>query len=165
MAPCRAPSLLACREGVSEPGSAPARRPPRPALLFLALTAVIGGADPWVAVEAFGGDPRAWCAQWLCLPHGLPSHDRFGRVWALLAPEPWATGFAQWVRTLHGLRPGPVVARDGQTARRAHDRRHDRSALHTVSAYACQRRLVLAQTAVAAKSNAIRSRRGPRCWP
>ena len=48
-----------------------------------------------------------------------------------------------------------MVALDGKTARRAHDRGHGRSALHTVSAHVCESRLVLAQTAVEAKSNEI----------
>ena len=60
---------------------------------------------------------------------------------------------AQWVQTLHGLLTGQAVALDGKTARRAHGRSHGRSSLHTVSAYACESRLVLAQTAVNAKSN------------
>ena len=136
MAPCMAPSLRACLEGVSDPRSSHARRHPLPPLLFLALTAVIGAADTWVEVEEFGRDHRAWFEPWLRLPHGIPSHDTFGRVFALLDPEQLEAGFAQWVQTLHGLLTGPVVALDGKTARRSHDRSHDRSALHTVSAYA-----------------------------
>ena len=59
------------------------------------------------------------------------------------------------VQTLHGLLTGPVVALDGKTARRSHDRSHERSALPTVSAYACESRLMLAQTAVDVQSNEI----------
>ena len=126
MAPCMAPSLRACLEGVSDPRSPHARRHPLPSLLFLALTAVIGGADTWVEVEEFGRDHRAWFEPWLRLPHGIPSHDTFGRVFALLDPEQLEADFAQWVQTLHGLLTGPVVALDGKTARRSHDRSHDR---------------------------------------
>ena len=144
MAPCLAASLRTCLKGVSDPRSAHARWHPLPSILFLALTAVIGGADTWVEVEEFGRDHRAWFEPWLRLPHGIPSHDTFRRVFALLGPEQLEAGFARWVQTLHG-----------KTARRSHDRSHERSALHTVSAYACESRLVLAQTAGDAKANEI----------
>ena len=155
MAPGLAASLRNCLEEVSDPRSAHARRHPLTSVLFLALTAVIGGADTWVEVEEFGRDHRAWFERWLHLPHGIPSHDTFGRVFALLDPEPREAGFARWVQTLHDQLTGQVVALDGKTARRSHDRSHGRSALHTVSAYAGESRLVLAQTAVAAQSNEI----------
>ncbi|MYA03466.1 MAG: ISAs1 family transposase [Caldilineaceae bacterium SB0664_bin_22] len=155
MAPGLAASLRSCLEEVSDPRSAHARRHPLTSVLFLALTAVIGGADTWVEVEEFGRDHRAWFERWLHLPHGIPSHDTFshdtfGRVFALLDPEPQEAGFARWVQTLHDQLTGQVVALDGKTARRSHDRSHDRSALHTVSAYAGESRWVLAQTVVAA---------------
>ena len=70
--------------------------------------------------------------------HPLPRHLRPGLC--LLDPEPREAGFAQWVQTLHGLLTGQVVALDGKTARRSHNRSHDRSALHTVSAYICESR-------------------------
>ena len=144
MVPCLAASLRTCLKGVSDPRNAHARRHPLPSILFLALTAVIGGADTWVEVEEFGRDHRAWFEPWLRLPHGIPSHDTFGRVFALLDPEQLEMGFARWVQTLHG-----------KTARRSHDRSHEQSTLHTVSAYACESRLVLVQTAVDAQSNEI----------
>lgn len=59
-------------------------------MLCLALTAVT-----WV--EEFGRDHRAWFERWLCLPHSIPSHDTFGRIFVLLDSEPREVGFAQWV--------------------------------------------------------------------
>ncbi|MCY4522164.1 MAG: hypothetical protein OXC13_15475 [Caldilineaceae bacterium] len=50
---------------------------------------------------------------------------------------------------------GRVMALDSQTARRSHDRIHGRSALHTVSTYACKSRLVLESTAVEAPSHEL----------
>ncbi len=48
-----------------------------------------------------------------------------------------------------------VIAIDGKTSRRSHDRAHDRNPLHLVSAWASAQRLVLGQQACAAKSNEI----------
>ncbi len=127
MDPCLAASLRTCLEDVSVPLSAHARRYTLTSMLFLVMTAVIGGADTWV--EEF--------ERWLCLPHGIPSHDTFGRVSALLDPEQLDEGFARWVQTLHGLLTGQVVDLDSKTTRRLHDRNHGWSALHTVSAGLC----------------------------
>ena len=112
MDPCLAASLRTCLEDVSVPRSAHACRYPLTSMLFLALTAVIGGADTWV--EEF--------ERWLCLPHGIPFHDTFGQVSALLDPEQLDARFARWVQTLHGLLTGQVVDLDSKTIRRLHDR-------------------------------------------
>ena len=79
----------------------------------------------------------------------------FGQVFALLDPERLKAGFARWEQTLHDQLTGRVVALDGKIARRAYDRCQGRSALPTVSAYAGESRLGLAQTAVAARPHEI----------
>ena len=48
-----------------------------------ALCAVLGGADGWVAVETFRRAKEAWLRTFPALPGGSPSHDTFGRVFAL----------------------------------------------------------------------------------
>ena len=48
-----------------------------------------------------------------------------------------------------------VVAIDGKVLRRSFDRASSKSALHMVSAWGCEQRLVLAQIATDAKSNEI----------
>ncbi|MYD91318.1 MAG: transposase family protein [Caldilineaceae bacterium SB0662_bin_9] len=114
MAPCLAASLRGCLEEVSDPRSAHACRHPLTSVLFLALTAVIGGADTWVEVEEFGQDHRAWFERWLCLPHGIPSHDTFGRVFALLDPEQPGWGLPGGCRACTACSP---VRRRSWTAR------------------------------------------------
>jgi hypothetical protein len=49
-------------------------------IIMITLCAVICGAESWVAVEEFGTTKRAWLETFLDLPHGIPSHDTFGRV-------------------------------------------------------------------------------------
>lgn len=53
-------------------------------MIVIAICAAICGADTWVDVETFGKAKRDWLHQFLELPHGIPSHDTFGRVFALL---------------------------------------------------------------------------------
>ncbi len=124
-------------------------------LLTIALCAVICGADSWVEVERFGHAKEAWLRTFLALPNGIACHDTFGRVFAGLDPEEFQRCFLTWVQAVVGETAAQVVALDGKTLRRSHDRRAGKGALHLVSAWATSSHLVLGQVAVAAKSNEI----------
>ena len=71
----------------------------------------------------------------------------------------FAECFTAWVESLRDAVPAStapeIVAIDGKTSRRTHDRSRDRGPLHMVSAWASSRRLVLGQQACQAKSNEI----------
>ena len=67
-------------------------------IVCLAVLAVIGGAEGWEDIEAFGRDKHTWLKKYLRLPNGIPSHDTFGRVFALLAPDQFQACFLSWVQ-------------------------------------------------------------------
>ena len=123
-------------------------------IIIITLCAVICGAESWVAVEEFGTTKRAWLETFLDLPHGIPSHDTFGRVFARIDPQQFQYSFMQWVRALQQVH-GDLIAIDGKTHRGTHDRPNGKAALHLVSAWAAENRLVLGQVAVDDKSNEI----------
>ncbi len=56
------------------------------------------------------------------LPHGIPSHDTFGRVFSVLAPAAFEACFQAWVGAIRAVIPGEVIALDGKMLRRSHDR-------------------------------------------
>jgi predicted transposase YbfD/YdcC len=123
-------------------------------IIVISICAVICGADGWVDVAEFGRSKQAWLATFLALPNGIPAHDTFGRVFARLDPEQFQRSFLAWVRALQRVRPD-VIAIDGKSHRGSHDRPNGQTALHLVSAWAAENRLVLGQVAVHDKSNAI----------
>jgi predicted transposase YbfD/YdcC len=124
-------------------------------IILIAICAVLCGAEGWVEVEAFGKAKKKWLKRFLALPHGIPSHDTFGRVFAALDAAKFQRCFLEWVQAVNVLTAGQVVAIDGKTLRRSHDQRQGKAALHLVSAWATANRLVLGQVAVDAKSNEI----------
>jgi predicted transposase YbfD/YdcC len=123
-------------------------------ILIIAICGVICGAEGWVEIEEFGKAKEPWLKELLELPNGIPSHDTFGRVFARLDPKQFEAGFFEWVQSLSEGIKG-VIAIDGKTLRRSHDQATGKKALHMVSAWAAQHRLVVAQMATEEKSNEI----------
>ena len=123
-------------------------------ILMIAVCGVICGADGWVEIEEFGKAKAAWFDSWLALPNGIPSHDTFGRVFARIDPKQFEACFLHWVQSVSEEIKG-VIAVDGKTLRRSHNRAVGKKALHLVSAWASENRMVLAQLATEEKSNEI----------
>ena len=124
-------------------------------IISIAICAVICGADSWVYVEMFGRSKEEWFRTFLKLPHGIPSHDTFGDVFARLDPEQFQRCFMEWTQAVADLMPGEVVAIDGKTARRSHDKGAGKAAIHLVSAWASANTLTLGQVKTEDKSNEI----------
>ena len=124
-------------------------------MVFMALTATICGADGWVDVERFAKSKWDWFRQYLELPHGVPSHDTFGRVFARLDTGEFLTAMHQWVDQFAGSLRDRGIAIDGKTLKGSFDRAADQSPLHTITAFATDTRLVLRQLSVDEKSNEI----------
>jgi predicted transposase YbfD/YdcC len=124
-------------------------------ILLIAICGVICGADSWVDIELFGKSKLEWLRTFLPLPNGIPSHDTFGRVFALISPEEFEKSFMEWVQAIHELTQGQVIAIDGKQLRGSQDSESGKSAIYMVSAWATQNELVLGQRKVDEKSNEI----------
>jgi len=123
-------------------------------IVAITICAVIAGADGWTDVARFGRAKETWLRTFLKLPNGIPSHDTFGRFFSLLDPVAFQRCFIQWVQSIHESVQG-VVAIDGKTARRSHDRSKGKQAIHIVGAWATENGIALGQTKVDDKSNEI----------
>jgi predicted transposase YbfD/YdcC len=123
-------------------------------ILTITILATMCGAQNWVEIAHWGQAKVAWLAEFLDLTQGVPSHDTFGRVFAVLDPESLQQAFVAWMNALADLSQD-IVALDGKTIRRSLDRADGKGPIHVVNAWASANEIVLAQFKVDAKTNEI----------
>ncbi len=124
-------------------------------ILVIAVCAVIAGAESWEDIALYGRSKIGWLGTFLALPHGIPAHDTFRRVFMLIDAGGFERCFEAWARSFGAPLEREVVAIDGKTIRRSFDRGRERGPLHIVSAWASGRGVVLGQRQVCDKSNEI----------
>ena len=122
-------------------------------ILMMVLCAALSGVEDWVGMEAFAEEKETWLRGFLELPNGIPSHDTLSDVRGRIDPVAFRTAFTAWATAaLPGLADEQVCV-DGKAMRGSRDGANP--AVHRVSAFAGRARWVLAQQAVADKSNEI----------
>lgn len=127
-------------------------------LIVISIMAVIAGADGPTAIGTWAANNEAWLRKHLKLPHGIPSHDTFDRLLAVLKPAAFQTCFETWIARVVPSDDKPdlkQVAIDGKALRRSHDRGKGLGPLFLVSAWAVDRGISLGQLATEEKSNEI----------
>jgi predicted transposase YbfD/YdcC len=123
-------------------------------IITIALCAVICGADTWEDIEEFGDARREWFGKFLELPHGIPGHDTFARVFASMNPKEFQHAFLKWVEAIQTVTKR-IVAIDGKTLRHSYEK--NKSPIHLVSAWALENKMVLGQIKTREKSNEIKA--------
>lgn len=127
---------------------------PLPEILLAVLCATMAGADDFVEIERWANRKLDFLRRFLPFENGIPSHDTLNDVLNALPGEAFSECFVSWVESLRGDAPD-IVAIDGKTSRRAHNKSKGQNPLHLVSAWAARQRLVLGQQACEEKSNEI----------
>lgn len=149
-------ALLTALAGVPDPRVPSWHRHKLVDLITIALCAVISRADSWVEVAEWGQERADWLRTFLEVPAGIPSHDTFSRIFRSLDPAALETVLLDWVRsTLPDPTTGAVIAVDGKTVRRSHDRIKGREALHLIIAWATEWGVSLGQWVVPGHTNEI----------
>jgi hypothetical protein len=147
--------------GLEDPRSTINRQHPLDSVVVIALMAVLAGAAGPTAIAKWAALKEEFLVKALDLPHGVPRKDVFRRVLMVLKPAAFQACFADWLRALRATAAAatgvqqPVLAVDGKTVRRSHDRKSGLGALHSVSVWASDFGLSLGQVACAEKSNEI----------
>ena len=88
------------------------------AIVTIAILAVLSGANGFVGMQTYGQAKQAWLETFLDLPHGIPSHDTFGRVFGLLDPQELRNSFLGWVSSITKKLDLELIHMDGKTASR-----------------------------------------------
>ena len=139
---------------IEDPRTGNARRHDFFELLMIAFCSCLCGGTTCTEMAEFAEDKEPFLREFLTLKNGLPSHDTFSRLFRLLDPAAFGACFSEFMRAFSRQTAG-VVAVDGKTLRGSFDAASEKSALHMVSAWSCEERLVLAQIATDEKSNEI----------
>jgi predicted transposase YbfD/YdcC len=146
--------FTSCFAGLEDPRTGNAGRHDLLEMLMIALCTVLSGGEDCTDMAEFARAKLEFLRGFLKLEHGAPSHDTFSRLFRLLDPEQFRTCFQRFMARFAEACQG-VVAIDGKVLRRSFDKASGKSALHMVSAWGCEQRLVLGQVATDAKSNEI----------
>jgi len=123
-------------------------------VLLLVVCGTIASGDDYEDIVDWGEAHLSFLRGFADFYHGIPCADWLRTVMNRIDPDLFAACFSSWVAECWPGRPD-LVAIDGKTSRRSHDRKNGQKALHLVSAFASTSRLVLGQEAVDEKSNEI----------
>lgn len=123
-------------------------------VLLIGVVSVLCGAETWKQMIQFGKSKESFFRKFLLLPNGIPSEDTINRVFSSINNLDFENCFIEWVNSISTLSTGQVIAIDGKTIRGAKSH-GKKSAIHMVSAWACENNLVLGQIKVDEKSNEI----------
>ena len=146
-------ALVSCLKDVPDPRRGNRTQYDLTEMLVVSICALLSGAEGVTEIAQWGRAKLAWLREFIALPHGVPSHDTFGRVLRLLDPGVFEQSFRAWVGQVVGTLDRTVVALDGKTLRGSRD--GENRAVHLVSAYASAYGLTLGAVAVDGKSNEI----------
>ena len=146
--------FVECWEELDDPRSGNAALHDFHELLMIALCAVLCGGQSAVEMALFAKAKEPFLRGFLELANGLPSHDTFSRLFRQLDPEQFRAVFQRFMAKF-SIQCQGVIAIDGKVLRRSFDKASGKSALHMISAWGCEQRMVLAQIATDAKSNEI----------
>lgn len=135
--------FAACFEALPDPRSSNARHP-LTSILFIAIAAIICGAESCTDMEDFGHSKRRWLKSIVPLPHGIPSHDTFSTVFRHLDTDAFEAAFRRLTATFAKGIEG-VVAIDGKAVRGAYRRGAKATPLHLVNVWAAGAGLVIGQ--------------------
>ena len=153
--------VIAHFDKLEDPRSTINLRLPLVSVIVIAIMTVMAGASGPTSIAEWAVLKEELLLKLLLLPNGIPRKDVFRRVLMVLNPTTFQACFLAWLQSLRGKAATatgitqPVMAIDGKTLRRSHDRAHGLGALHSVTLWASEFGLTLAQVAIEEKSNEI----------
>ncbi len=153
--------IIAHFSELEDPRCSVNRQHPLVSVVVIAIMAILAGSAGPTAIARWAVLKKGLLLTLLDLPNGVPGKDVFRRVLLALDPGAFQACFASWLSSLRQAatqtaeQERPILAVDGKTARRSHDRAKGLGALHAVTVWASDQGLALGCLACAEKSNEI----------
>ncbi len=122
-------------------------------ILFLTLCGMIAGCEGWTDIELYGESRIDFLRKYRPFENGIPSDDTLRRFFRAIDPEKFSQCFTKWIKSIIPVTEGMTINIDGKTLKGTKD--GDKKALHMISAFVSEMRLVLCQKKVDAKTNEI----------
>ena len=104
-------------------------------VIIISLCAVICKCESWEEIEDYGEMKKKWFKKFLELPNGIPSHDTFRRIFALICPKEFNSAFINWTDTIRKKVKKEIIAIDGKTICGSGSEVKDIDPIHMVSAW------------------------------
>lgn len=123
-------------------------------ILLLVVCGTMADCDDYESIALWGEAHLPFLRRYLPYEHGVPGERWLTILMNRINPALFSAAFTGWVRETWPERLD-LVAIDGKTSRRSHDRNEGAGPIHLVSAFATTRRLVLGQEAVPDKANEL----------
>ncbi|GMQ65372.1 ISAs1 family transposase [Vallitalea maricola] len=124
-------------------------------IIFIAVAGTLANCDSYGDIAMFAELKEEWLKKHLELPNDIPSHDTIQRVFENLDVASFSNCFMNWTHAIADRSNKPVIAIDGKTLRRSHDKEHDKKAIHIINAWIDSNKLILGQLKTEEKSNEI----------
>jgi predicted transposase YbfD/YdcC len=126
-------------------------------IFTITILGSICGCEDWESITIYAQYKEEFLKQFLELPHGIPSHDTFERVFKRINPLEFEKCFIDWTKSLCIRNVKGIISIDGKTLRSSGDKKGSKSAIHMVSAWSDDNQLVLGQLKVDSKTNEIKA--------
>ena len=146
--------LIGELEAVEDPRTGNAKKHKLGDILFIAIAAGVADADTWNQIEDYAVEHEDFFRQYLELPAGIPSHDTFNRVFAIMDPVVLEKNYQNWIRQFVKIKEGSIISIDGKTIRGA-GTKDDEGYAHMLSACLSDEGISLGQLNVDKKTNEI----------
>jgi predicted transposase YbfD/YdcC len=124
-------------------------------VLFIAVVASVCGCNEWEEMAIWAKLKEPWLRKYLELPNGIPSQSTIRRVFDFIDPKQFEKCFTSWMKEITQMSKGTIVAIDGKTMRGTADKATGKKAIHIVSAWCSENKMVLGQVKTDDKSNEI----------
>lgn len=141
-------------ENVQDPRTGNAKKHKLSDILFIAIAAGGADADTWNQIEDYAIAHEDFFRKYLELPAGIPSHDTFNRVFAIMNPAVLEENYQKWIKRFVKVSKDSVISIDGKIIRGAGNKDGE-SYAHIVSACLSDEGVSLGQLNVDSKTNEI----------